>query len=399
MEPALDGELRLFLEELCCELCRLRHVREDGIAAEDVMTAREAPLAVPNAFADIIVTRRGAPAYFVEVKYGLSLDDTIRRIRRKYAVNPNTACDRLVVVVRDLDSATLKARLRDCVCSSLDIEIWDEPRLLNDIRSHYGVEIGNLGEANLIALHRSMLQANWHQVFDEEYYELQASALLWHFSLSTLKRLREHARLGPADILRPGTYADIAIVIADICSFSAYVRDTPDQRIVQEVLTAFYSKGRHAVRERGGMFYQFVGDEVVGLFGFPDNKPDYIADALDCAKALLDIGRSSSQYWERRIDRVQDEHGLHIGIGMGALNLLPLRPFARGRVAAHIGFIGDAMNMSARLVAEAQPGEIVVSNGFYQALDEDAQTQFTENQPVVAKNVGTLKSWRRLAGR
>ena len=57
---------------------------------------------------------------------------------------------------------------------------------------------------------------------------------------------------------------------------------------------------------------------------------------------------------------------------MGALNLLPLRPFAR----SHIGFIGDALNMSARLMTEAQPGEIVVSNAFYQALDDDAQAQF-----------------------
>ena len=333
MESALDGELRLYLEELCCELCRLHHFRENGFAAEDVATVREAPLAAPNAFADILVTLRGAPAYFVEVKYGLPLEETVRRLRRKYAVNHSATCDRLVVVVRDLDIAALKARLRDCVCSSLDIEIWDERRLLSEVKSHYGIEIGSLSEANRIPLHRSVLQADWRRVFDEEYYEIQASALLWHFSPWTLKRLREHAHLGPPDIWRPGTYADIAIVMGDICSFSAYVRDTPDQRIVQEVLTAFYSKSRHAVRERGGMFYQFVGDEVVGLFGFPNKKPDYVGDALDCAKALLDIGASTSQYWERRIDRVQDKHGLHIGVAMGALNLLPCAR-SHGRISA-----------------------------------------------------------------
>jgi class 3 adenylate cyclase len=159
-------------------------------------------------------------------------------------------------------------------------------------------------------------------------------------------------------------------------------------------VTAFYSRSRHAVHECGGMLYQFVGDEVVGLFGFPDKKPGYITDAVDCAKALLDIGASTSESWERRIDRVQDKHGLHIGIAMGELNLLPLRPFAR----SHSGFIGDALNVTARLMVEAQPGEIVVSNSFYQALDEEVQAQFAENQPVIAKNVGTLRSWRRFAG-
>jgi adenylate cyclase len=393
MGSDLDGELRLFLEELCCELCRLHHVREDGIPAEDVKAAREVQLATPSAFADILITLRGAPGYFVEIKYGLSLEETVRRIRRKYSVNHRAACTRLVVVVRDLDAAVLKARLRDCVCSSLDIEIWDEARLLREVASHFGIEIGSLVEANTIALHRSILQASWRQVFAEDYHEILGSALLWHFSPWTLKRLREQSHLGADDIWRPGTYADVAIVMGDICSFSAYVRDTPDERIVQQVLTAFYSKSRHAVHECGGMLYQIVGDEVIGLFGFPDKRPGYIADALDCAKELLDIGASTSDYWERRIDRVQDMHGLRVGIAMGALNLLPLRPFER----SHIGFIGDALNMSARLLAAAQPGEIVVSNSFYLALDDDIQAEFAENQPVVAKNVGTLRCWRRLA--
>jgi class 3 adenylate cyclase len=395
METTFDGELRLFLEELCCELCRLRHVAEDGVAAEDVMTVREVQLATPTAFADIVVTVPGKPAYFVEIKYGLSFEETVRSIRRKYAVNHRATCNRLIVVVHNTDTEALKNRLADCVCSSLDVEIWDEVRLLSEIKLRYGIEISGLSEASITTLHRSILQTNWRQVFDHDYYEILASALLWHFNPWTLKRLRERSNLGPEDIWRPGTYHDIAIVMGDISSFSAYVRDTPDQRVVQQILTAFYSHSRHAVHEYGGMFYQFVGDEVVGLFGFPDKKPGYIEDAVNCAKALLDIGASTSEHWERRIDRVQDKHGLHIGLAMGALSLLPLRPFAR----SHIGFIGDALNMSARLMAEAQPGEIVVSNAFYQALDEDTQGEFVENQPVVAKNVGTLRSWRRLAER
>jgi class 3 adenylate cyclase len=55
--------------------------------------------------------------------------------------------------------------------------------------------------------------------------------------------------------------------------------------------------------------------------------------------------------------------------------------------------------MSARLLAAAKPGEIVVSNSFYLALNDDTQAEFAENQPVVAKNVGTLRCWRRLAER
>jgi len=395
MDAVFDGEMRLFLEELCCELCRFRHAADNGIDPDEVNIAREVRLASLGAFADIVVTLPAAPAYFVEIKYGLSLEETIRSIRRKYSANHRTTCNRLVVVVRDLDAGALQTRLRDCVCSSLNIEIWDEAWLLREIKLRYGIAIDSLVEANITALHRSILQANWNRVFDSEYYEILASALLWHFDPWTLKRLHEREGLGPADIWRPGNYLDIAVVMGDISSFSAYVRDTPDQRTMQQILTAFYSQSRHAVHEYGGMFYQFVGDEVVGLFGFPDKKPGYVTDAVNCAKALLDIGASTSEHWERRIDRVQDKHGLHVGIAIGSLNLLPLRPFS----PSHIGFIGDALNMSARLMDEAEPGEIVVSNAFYQALDEDVQAEFVENRPIVAKNVGTLRSWRRLAER
>src|SRR6516165_1293579 len=128
---------------------------------------------------------------------------------------------------------------------------------------------------------------------------------------------------------------------------------------------------------------------------FPTRSPATLPMRSIALRRCLTLGASTSEHWERRIDRVQDKHGLHVGIAIGSLNLLPLRPFS----PSHIGFIGDALNMSARLMDEAEPGEIVVSNAFYQALDEDVQAEFVENRPIVAKNVGTLRSWRRLAER
>ncbi|MBV9552610.1 MAG: hypothetical protein JO032_07455 [Alphaproteobacteria bacterium] len=362
----------------------------------DVRIAREVQLVPPGAFADIVVALPSAPSYYVEIKYGLSLDEAVRNVRRKYAVNHRASCNRLVVVVRDLDEAALQARLRDCVCTSLDVEVWNEARLLADIKKRYGASIEALSENNIIQLHRSMLQANWKGVYgDEPYYEVLASSLLWHFSPWTLKRLQTEEGLGANDIWRPGSYSDIAIVMADLSSFSRYVHDTPDQRVVQQVLTAFYSQTRQAIHEYGGMFYQFVGDEVVALFGYPDAKSGYIDDTLRCAKALLDIGASTSARWERHIDMVEEKHGLHIGIALGQLNLMPLRPFAH----SHIGFIGDALNMTARLLNEAQPGEIFVSNAFYQQLSDDDQSEFAESAPVEARNIGTVKGWRRAAER
>jgi hypothetical protein len=40
-DKQFDGELRLFLEELCCDLCRMRHITDDHVGPEELKIARE----------------------------------------------------------------------------------------------------------------------------------------------------------------------------------------------------------------------------------------------------------------------------------------------------------------------------------------------------------------------
>jgi class 3 adenylate cyclase len=182
----------------------------------------------------------------------------------------------------------------------------------------------------------------------------------------------------------------VAILLADLSSFSAYVRDTRDDELIRNSLTSFYSKSRYQVLNNGGMLYQFVGDEVVALFGIPDRQPGFVQEALEAAKSLLNIGTSISNRWQRHIDRVQAFRGAHVGMAIGDLQIVSLRPFSRTRMGA----IGDAINVAARLMAVAGPNEIVVSNALYNELDEEAQGAFEETEPVEARNIGRIKAWR-----
>jgi class 3 adenylate cyclase len=185
-------------------------------------------------------------------------------------------------------------------------------------------------------------------------------------------------------------YHDVAVVMADLTAFSSYVRDTRDERVVRDCLTAFYAKSRHQIINAGGMLYQFLGDAVIALFGVPDRPGDYLRDALECARGLSQIGDSVSNEWQRQIDRVQTASGVHIGMAIGDLQVMSLRPFSR----AYMGCIGDSINMAARLMNAAGPGEVVVSNMLYQRLDGDGQAPFTPMDAIDAKNVGRIKAWR-----
>ena len=95
---------------------------------------------------------------------------------------------------------------------------------------------------------------------------------------------------------------------------------------------------------------------------------------------------STSSHERQDPDEVR---GCHIGMAMGDLQILSLRPFSR----THNGVIGDAINMAARLSSDAQPGQIVVSNIVYQSMSPSIQSLLHETEPIEAKNVGRIKAW------
>jgi class 3 adenylate cyclase len=141
------------------------------------------------------------------------------------------------------------------------------------------------------------------------------------------------------------------------------------------------------------MVYQFVGDQVIGLFGIPDRPKDYLKCALETAKALRSIGSSISNHWQRHIDRIQQSAGLHLGMALGDLQVVALRPFSR----THMGAVGDPVDIAVRLLAHAGPGEIAASNAFYQSLPDEAKTVFAETTPVEAPSFGHIRAWRLAA--
>ncbi|HKU95564.1 MAG TPA: adenylate/guanylate cyclase domain-containing protein, partial [Vineibacter sp.] len=391
-DGAADGELRLFLEEICCELVRAHHVEQDGLTPESVETIREVRLGSPRSFADIRVAPAAQAPYFVEVKWGYDVEETVERLARKYATNPDRHCRRLIVVTDHADGAartTLEAALRQRLCPTLAIDIWGDGEIRRRIEQSFGLHIETLSRGNIRAIRDSIIRAEWRAAFAGA-DDFLAPTLLWHFSSWTLRRLGRERGFDPQGVLRAGVYRNVAVVMADICAFSSYVRDTRDEALVRQSLTAFYSQARQAIVETGGMLDKFVGDEAIGLFGFPDQRPGYADDALRCARRLIDIGSSVSEHWQSRIDRVQKSRGVHIGIALGDVSLMPLRAFS----SAHHGFIGDALNVTARLMAAAGPSDVLVSNGFYQALSADNRKGFQPVDPIDGRNVGLIQCWK-----
>ena len=414
-------ELRLFLEELCCDLCRFRHMQDEHLPPEALRIEREYALATGGPYADVHVSPlpgcAGPTPYFIEIKFGVADDELLGRLRLKYgrSLPGHPPANRLIVVL-DLqnrsDAPGLLRAIREAVVPSLSVEFWDESRLLAEVNSLFGVHAPAIDEDHLLDMRDAIQRQMAHYAFGPP--EGSASSvsgcgsgpllarapappldavkeqLLWRFAFWRIRQIRQASGLSPREILPPGTYSGVAVVIADLCSFSSYVRDTPEDPIVRDSLTSFYSKARYEVVNRGGMVENFVGDQILALFGVPDRCPGYIEHALQAAQALLSVGEAVSDYWQRQIDRQQPSSGMHIGVAYGDLQIVALRPSCRANSTA----IADVINVAARLMNMAGPGEVLVANSFYKQLSTPTRAALQPIAPQDARNVGRLRAWR-----
>ncbi|HEY6959344.1 MAG TPA: adenylate/guanylate cyclase domain-containing protein [Candidatus Limnocylindria bacterium] len=403
---AFGMKQRLFLEEICSDILRCLHPRDLATPGRDIRIDHEWNLGSGTEFADIRVRPSDADPYFVEIKVGYTNGEVVRRLADKFSSEDGRRGGaQKVVVVLDMrgrrERDELVRAIRSAIARSLDVELWDEDALDALTQRFFGVRLPPLDDPSAVAPFRMAVdeaKARW--AFGERSVATDRplrDALLWRFGVSQLKELRgANAAKGlpeTAESLVPmGHYERAIVLMADMSSFSSFVRDTPDEEITRASLTSFYAKSREQIIDSGGMFYQFVGDEVSAIFGVPNARPGYVHDALRAARALLEILRSVTTHWQRRIDRVQAHCAAHIGMAMGDLDLVALRPFD----VARFGAFGDSLNIAARLLHVAAADEIIISNVLRQELDGLAYDCELRPETEI-KNLGVVRSWRLIA--
>ena len=215
-------QLRLFLEELCCEICRFQVVGHHGLGAEGVEISREVDLGVPGAFADVVVRSPGRPPIFVEVKYGYASDRMVEHFIRKYQQPSPTVpdADRVIAVVDRADRsdwAQLEARLRKVTHSELKLEFWDEARLQELVAQCFGVKLGAMTNDGLNELRNAIDDIKWRWAFGEQHVESPLkTSLLWHFGYSRLLQLHKVHKFAPEQILPARRFRNAVVLLADL---------------------------------------------------------------------------------------------------------------------------------------------------------------------------------------
>lgn len=150
---------------------------------------------------------------------------------------------------------------------------------------------------------------------------------------------------------------EATVLFADLSGYSA-LTEARDVDFVAEMLERFKVEAARIVAAYGGFVNQFVGDEVLAIFGFPHGKQDGPRCAIDAALQLHALVRSAA--FEPRAGVGGGSLRLHSGIDAGVV--LMKRRDVRGGL---FELTGAAVKRAAQLRARAAADEVVVSGRVY----------------------------------
>lgn len=141
------------------------------------------------------------------------------------------------------------------------------------------------------------------------------------------------------------------VLFADIAGFTELTEKLPPERVV-ELLGEFYQRMSRLIFSFEGTVDKFMGDAVMALFGAPYGKGDDAVRALRTALALREEWKKAMM-----VRPIQERTELKIGVNTGKLLAGTVGSEARLDFTA----VGETVNLASFLVAEADPGQILIT--------------------------------------
>jgi adenylate cyclase len=157
-----------------------------------------------------------------------------------------------------------------------------------------------------------------------------------------------------------GYEAEVGILFADARGFTAWAsREAPTE--VAAALNRFYSGAMTSLMAHDAVIDKFVGDEVMAIFisDIPSLRTKMCDEMLAAADEMMLAAKTSFKELPIAV-------GLHRGTAwIGNVGAEGMKDFTA---------LGDVVNVAARLLACAGPGQIVISDDVYTALSAPPRT-------------------------
>jgi class 3 adenylate cyclase len=150
---------------------------------------------------------------------------------------------------------------------------------------------------------------------------------------------------------------DVSVLFADLAGFTSFSEER-DPTDVAAMLNAYFGHLVPLMERVGGDVHQITGDELMVVFGTSDESDDHAARA---ARAGLILQQAASRIARDHADWPR----FRVGVNSGEVHA-GLVGGSRGH-RKH-GFVGDVVNLTARLQAEAPVGEVLIGEDTFRRL-------------------------------
>jgi adenylate cyclase len=161
------------------------------------------------------------------------------------------------------------------------------------------------------------------------------------------------------EILKPHR-RDIVVVFCDLRGFTAFAEQTEPEEMMR-VLAAYHGALGPLIHRHEATLERFLGDGLMLFFNDPLPCPDAPERAVRLAVEMREAMRVLAEEWSRRGHRI----GFGIGIAQGYATLGRIGYEGRSEYSA----IGTVSNTASRLCAEAQDGQILVTQRVATAVE------------------------------
>ncbi|MCI8304141.1 MAG: adenylate/guanylate cyclase domain-containing protein [Lawsonibacter sp.] len=158
-----------------------------------------------------------------------------------------------------------------------------------------------------------------------------------------------------------GKLTNIAVLFVDVRGFTTMSERLQPKQVV-EILNRYLTLIADCILKNGGTLDKFVGDAAMAFWGAPLPQEDYVMQAV---KAAADMVSGSRALSEELMERFGQTVSFGIGIHMGDAVVGNIGSPQRMDYTA----IGDTVNTSARLEANAPGGTIYISRAVAEQLE------------------------------
>jgi adenylate cyclase len=165
---------------------------------------------------------------------------------------------------------------------------------------------------------------------------------------------------------------EIVVVFCDLRGFTAFAESSEPEEVMA-VLEEYHAALGELIFRYQGTLERFTGDGLMVFFNDPIPLDDPARRAVEMALAMRDRVGTLTDGWSR----LGHDLGFGVGIAQGFATLGRIGYEGRYDYAA----IGSVTNLAARLCAEADPGQILVAQRIFHAVESH----------VVGESVGVLE--------